>query len=139
MSLENNNTGFFEYEGTKCKLQQLYNTEELIAKFGWEEYFIFSLMLLVSLLIGVYFAWKGQNDNAEYMYGGKSMGTLPMTMSLIARYVFNTNLHSLNFNAETVYFCFILFFLYQVSCQQLLCWELHRKYTDLERNTLFWC
>ena len=68
-----------------CTQHKLYTTDELIKKFGWEEYLIFSLMLLVSLLIGVYYAWKGQNDNAEYMMGGKQMGTLPMTMSLIAR------------------------------------------------------
>ena len=68
-----------------CQRQKLYNTTELIDKFGWEEYFIFSLMLLVLLLIGVYFWWKGQDNNAEYMMGGKQMGTVPMTMSLIAR------------------------------------------------------
>ena len=68
-----------------CREHRLYNTTELIEKFGWEEYFIFSLMLLVSILIGVFFWWKGQNNNAEYMMGGKDMGTFPMTMSLIAR------------------------------------------------------
>ena len=87
--LENGDV-FFSYTDSygqvlECQQHKLYNTTELINKFGWEEYFIFSLMLLVSILIGVYFAWKGQNNNAEYMMGGKSMGTLPMTMSLIAR------------------------------------------------------
>ena len=48
---------------------------------------MFSLMLLVSILIGVFFWWKGQNNNAEYMLGGKDMGTFPMTMSLIARLI----------------------------------------------------
>ena len=65
--------------------QTLFSKKELIEKFGWEEYFIFSLMLLVSILIGLFFWWKGQNSNAEYMMGGGNMGTLPMTMSLIAR------------------------------------------------------
>ena len=60
--------------------------EELVASFGWEEYLILSLMLLVSTLIGVYFAWKGQKSNAEYLLGGKRMGVLPMSMSLIATY-----------------------------------------------------
>ena len=71
-----------------CTTHTLYTPEELIAKFGWEEYFIFALMLLVSIMIGVFFWWKGQDNNAEYMMGGKDMGTFPMTMSLIARYVF---------------------------------------------------
>ena len=74
----------------QCQQHRLYNTTELIEKFGWEEYFIFSLMLLVSILIGVFFWWKGQNSNAEYMMGGGNMGTLPMTMSLIARYVYQS-------------------------------------------------
>ena len=81
---------FFSYtdsfgQVSQCKEHRLFNTTELIDKFGWEEYFIFSLMLFVSLLIGVFFWWKGQNNNAQYMMGGKDMGTFPMTMSLIAR------------------------------------------------------
>lgn len=59
--------------------------EELIDKFGWEEYVVFVLMLLVSALIGVFFWIKGQNSNSDFIMGGKSMGVLPMTMSLVAR------------------------------------------------------
>ena len=58
--------------------------QELIEHFGWDEYFVLFLMLLISALIGVYFAWKGQKNNAEYLLGSKSMGTLPVSMSLIA-------------------------------------------------------
>ena len=68
---------------------KLFAREELIEKFGWEEYFIFALMLAVSASIGVFFwikSWKA-NNNAEFLLGGKSMGTLPMTLSLVARYV----------------------------------------------------
>lgn len=64
----------------------LFDKEELIAKFGWEEYFIFALMLSVSAGIGMFFWWRGQQSNAEFLMGGKSMGVLPMTMSLVARY-----------------------------------------------------
>ena len=86
----NDGEGYFSYTdsyGTvlNCEKHRLFNTTELIEKFGWEEYFIFSLMLLVSIAIGVFFWWKGQNNNAEYMLGGKDMGTFPMAMSLIAR------------------------------------------------------
>ena len=63
---------------------RLLSKSELVEKFGWEEYLILSLMLLVSTVIGVYFAWKGQKSNAEYLLGGKRMGVLPMSMSLIA-------------------------------------------------------
>ena len=92
MTINDEEESFFSYtdsfgQVSECKQHRLYNTTELIEKFGWEEYFIFSLMLLVSILIGLFFWWKGQNSNAEYMMGGGNMGTLPMTMSLIARSV----------------------------------------------------
>ncbi len=67
-------------------MNELFDKEELIAKFGWEEYLVFALMLGVSAAIGVFFWWKGQHDNAEFLLGGQSMGTLPMTLSLVARY-----------------------------------------------------
>ena len=47
----------------------LYSAEELREKFGWEEYFIFALMLAVSAMIGIFFWWKGQKDNAAFLLG----------------------------------------------------------------------
>ena len=67
--------------------QTLYSKEELRDKFGWEEYLVFALMLAVSAGIGVFYWWKGQKDNAEFLLGGKSMGVLPMTMSLVASFM----------------------------------------------------
>lgn len=64
--------------------KRLLTKEELIENFGWDEYLVLFLMLLISALIGVYFAWKGQKNNAEYLLGGKSMGILSVSMSLIA-------------------------------------------------------
>ena len=66
---------------------ELFTREELIDKFGWEEYFVFSLMLGVSAAIGIFFWWRGHKDNAEFLMGSKSMGTLPMTMSLVASFM----------------------------------------------------
>jgi len=67
--------------------QTLFSKEELIEKFGWEEYFIFALMLAVSACIGIYYWRKGQDDNGEFLLGGKSMGVFPMTMSLVASFM----------------------------------------------------
>ena len=67
--------------------QTLYGKEELRHKFGWEEYVIFALMLAVSASIGVYYWWKGQKNNADFLLGGKSMGVFPMTMSLVASFM----------------------------------------------------
>lgn len=55
------------------------------------DYIVFAVMLLVSSLIGVYFAFFAkvkQNTTSEYLMGGKTMGIFPISMSLIARYVF---------------------------------------------------
>jgi len=68
-------------------VRKMFTREQLRDKFGWEEYFIFALMLIVSLGIGVYFMIKGQKNNAEFLLGGKSMGTLPMCLSLIASFM----------------------------------------------------
>lgn len=54
------------------------------------DYVVFAAMLIVSALIGVYFAWFAkvkQNTTSEYLMGGKTMGIFPISMSLIARYV----------------------------------------------------
>ena len=78
------------------KMARLYTRDELMAKFGWEEYVIFSLMLAVSTGIGVFFWCQGRirarkadpdqaQGNAEFLLGGKSVGTFPVTLSLIAR------------------------------------------------------
>ena len=59
--------------------------------FDWLDYLVFGAMLLLSSLIGVYFAFfaqKKQNTTAEYLMGGKTMGMFPISMSLIARYLY---------------------------------------------------
>ena len=63
----------------------LFSREELIEKFGWEEYLIFALMLAVSAFIGIYFWWKGQKNNAEFLMGGQNMALMPVALSLLAR------------------------------------------------------
>ncbi|CAH0557293.1 unnamed protein product [Brassicogethes aeneus] len=54
------------------------------------DYIVFAAMLLVSALIGVYFAFFAkikQNTTSEYLMGGKTMGIFPISMSLIASYI----------------------------------------------------
>lgn len=58
--------------------------------FDWLDYGVFGCMLLASSLIGVYFAFcapRKQDNTAEYLMGGKTMGVLPVSMSLIASYI----------------------------------------------------
>ena len=44
-------------------------------------------MLAASLAIGVYFWWRGQADTKDFLLAGRSMATLPMTLSLIASFM----------------------------------------------------
>ena len=54
--------------------------------FGWVDYLLFALVLVVSSLVGVYHAWKGASDStSNYLMGGKKMGILPIALSLAAR------------------------------------------------------
>ena len=87
----------------QVRSKPLFSASELIEKFGWEEFFVFALMLGVSAAIGIFFWWKGkrknfksrkkltsikllgQHDNATFLLGGRNMGVFPMTMSLVAR------------------------------------------------------
>ena len=62
---------FDEIIQTVLSENTLYSAEELREKFGWEEYFIFALMLAVSAMIGIFFWWKGQKDNAAFLLGKK--------------------------------------------------------------------
>ncbi|KAI5641345.1 sodium:solute symporter family domain-containing protein [Phthorimaea operculella] len=61
-----------------------------VVYFDWLDYLVFGVMLLLSALIGIYFAFfasKKQNTTSEYLMGGKTMGMFPISMSLIASYI----------------------------------------------------
>ena len=55
--------------------------------FRWPDYLIFALTLLISSIVGIYYAWKGSgNSTSSYLMGGKKMTVFPIAMSLAARY-----------------------------------------------------
>ncbi|XP_029174079.1 sodium-coupled monocarboxylate transporter 1-like [Nylanderia fulva] len=67
-----------------------FNQTENLAHFmfGWPDYSLFSLLLLVSVLIGVYFGFFSKQDSTtEYLLGGKRMGSFPVAMSIVASHV----------------------------------------------------
>jgi len=69
-SAEMNSSGFSESE--ICASRPMVNESE--ARFGTADYVVFAVMLLLSALIGVYFAWVDRNkDSAEYMMGTGSI------------------------------------------------------------------
>lgn len=62
-------------------------------KFGWPDYSVFIVMLVICALIGVYFGFiekkpaKKCDEESDYLVGGRQMKVVPIVMSLIARYV----------------------------------------------------
>ena len=65
----------------------LISKDDLAEKFGVLNYMIFVAMLLISTLIGVFYWWKGQDNTDDFLLAGRSMGTFPMAMSLIASFM----------------------------------------------------
>ncbi|KAF5303902.1 hypothetical protein FQA39_LY01687 [Lamprigera yunnana] len=57
--------------------------------FSWIDYTVFALMLLLSVVIGMYFGFFGpkQDNKAMYLLGGKNMNVVPVAISLVARKV----------------------------------------------------
>lgn len=57
-----------------------------LVEFSTTEYMVVALMLLFSLLIGVYFSFCSPQDSYDdYIFGGRKMGVLPVAMSQVAR------------------------------------------------------
>ncbi|XP_071807300.1 sodium-coupled monocarboxylate transporter 1-like [Asterias amurensis] len=54
--------------------------------FHWADYLIFVLMLLASASIGIFYAFmsRRQNSSGEFMLASRTMGFLPVSMSLLA-------------------------------------------------------
>lgn len=57
--------------------------------FGWEDYSVLAVMLIVSCGIGVFYGFFGEKPTSgdDFLLGGSSMGTFPMSLSLAARLV----------------------------------------------------
>ncbi|XP_045128260.1 sodium-coupled monocarboxylate transporter 1-like [Portunus trituberculatus] len=56
--------------------------------FTWADYVMFCGMLLLSLFIGVFYAYKNRKKaNEEFLLGGRSMSCIPVSLSLVASYI----------------------------------------------------
>lgn len=56
--------------------------------FGIADYSVFTAMLLMCGVIGIYFGFiKKSSGEDEYLVGGRNMNTLPITLSLIASFI----------------------------------------------------
>ncbi|PNF32535.1 Sodium-coupled monocarboxylate transporter 2 [Cryptotermes secundus] len=66
------------------------NMEGLQAQFfGWLDFTLFVLMLVLSTMIGIYFGFWGKKEDTpkEYLHGGKTMSTIPVAVSLVASFL----------------------------------------------------
>lgn len=76
------------------------DVKKSLQKFGLFDYSVFLFMLMGCSLIGIYFAWKMQKNKSkknckqedDYLVGGRNMKIFPVSMSLIARYVYSKNI-----------------------------------------------
>lgn len=56
--------------------------------FHWADWFVFSLMLLISAAAGIWHFRKAQKSNTEdYLLGGKGMSLYPVSASLVASFI----------------------------------------------------
>lgn len=69
-----------------------------IATFTAIDYTVFSIILSFSVAIGIYFAFFSDNmkTNEDYLAGGHNMKALPIGISLVARYQWNSDLNQLH-------------------------------------------
>lgn len=69
--------------------------------FSWYDYILFSVMLAASAAIGLFYGCYGNKTKSteEYLMGRKRMGLWPLTISLIAGFVY----------VYTLYFLYSLF------------------------------
>ncbi|KAK2575162.1 hypothetical protein KPH14_002566 [Odynerus spinipes] len=80
---ENDETSYYDPIGHK--LERL--------TFGWTDYTLFTFLLGVSMVIGVYFGFfKKQDNTTDYLLGGKTMSFFPISMSLIASHISGVSL-----------------------------------------------
>ncbi|XP_037080771.1 sodium-coupled monocarboxylate transporter 1-like, partial [Pollicipes pollicipes] len=55
--------------------------------FGLVDYCVFGSVLVFSLLIGVYHAFRGKQTNAEMLLGGRNMAIVPVAISIMATFL----------------------------------------------------
>nr|XP_045596123.1 sodium-dependent multivitamin transporter-like [Procambarus clarkii]XP_045596124.1 sodium-dependent multivitamin transporter-like [Procambarus clarkii]XP_045596125.1 sodium-dependent multivitamin transporter-like [Procambarus clarkii]XP_045596126.1 sodium-dependent multivitamin transporter-like [Procambarus clarkii]XP_045596127.1 sodium-dependent multivitamin transporter-like [Procambarus clarkii]XP_045596128.1 sodium-dependent multivitamin transporter-like [Procambarus clarkii] len=56
--------------------------------FTWVDYLVFSVMLVASLAIGIFYAVKSRHKaNDEFLLGSRSLTCFPVSMSLLASYI----------------------------------------------------
>lgn len=64
--------------------------QKLCYDFGPWDYVVFALLLIISTLIGLFFAYRSRNnadDSDDYLLGGRQMTAIPVSLSLTASFM----------------------------------------------------
>ncbi|XP_064086461.1 sodium-coupled monocarboxylate transporter 1-like [Macrobrachium nipponense] len=70
-----------------------------LAGFGVVDYAVFCLMLCISTGIGIFFGIRGNKNTEDFLMGGRSMSTLPVSISLLSSFI--SAISILGFSGET--------------------------------------
>lgn len=91
------------------------------------DYVVFTLMLVVSAGIGVYYAFAGggQSSSADFLVGGRSMTAVPVALSLTASFmsaitVLGTPVEVYQYGAIFILICFSYVLMVAVSSEIFL-------------------
>ena len=78
--------------------------------FSLIDYMVFIMLLIVSSLIGVFFAWKDRkkSSNQEFLTGGRNLDLFPVCMSLIASFLSSNTI----LGVPSEIYLFVSFFTY---------------------------
>lgn len=70
----------------KSGCEQPGRTEMVVRMLKLEDYAVWVVVLVVSMAIGVYFAWagRGRGSAQEFLTGGRKLSIFPVSMSMIA-------------------------------------------------------
>lgn len=76
-------------------MESLEDIAKNLERFSWPDYVFFSFMLFLCILIGLYFGFihdkheaSAEEAEAEYLVGNRNMHFFPISISLIARYLY---------------------------------------------------
>ncbi|XP_059054331.1 sodium-coupled monocarboxylate transporter 1 [Achroia grisella] len=74
-------------DSTSTNISSYENKENVL--FNWEDYSVLAAMLIVSCAFGVFYGFFGEKQTSgdDFLLGGSSMGTFPMTLSLATSFI----------------------------------------------------
>ncbi|KAK7085634.1 Sodium-coupled monocarboxylate transporter 1 [Halocaridina rubra] len=70
-----------------------------LVSFGIVDYIVFTVMLCISMGIGVFFAFRGNKNTEDFLMGGRQMSVVPVAISLLSSFI--SAISILGYSGET--------------------------------------